>query len=550
MPGSGAATAADLLLYCLQARGVRAFFGMPGTQNIAIYDAFHRLSAPLPHYLARHEQGAAMMANGFARASGQVAAALTVPGPGAANASAGLLDALTDCVPMLLVVGGYERPIARRDRTKMFHGLDQAAFFAPLALYFGCPQTMEQIPLVVDQAFQAMFKGRPGPAVIEVPPDLAAEPWHGSPPALDPISSLAAAAKAPALEAIDAAAQAIGTMQRPVIWVGADCACCGAEREAARLAERLGAPIIYGRRGKGVVPDDHPHVVGFSRSRRAAELLQIADGLIAIGTRFTQIDTRNWQLTMPAVVAQFDRDHGELGREYPITAGVPGDLRAALEAVAERLTARPQPERTAWRAQTLAMHQGWRALPPAPVLSQIQEVLPPDGILSVDVTATGYSCFDRYQVAGTRSLIYPCHSVALGFAFPAAVGAKLACPERPVVSLSGDSGFLMGCFELPTAVEHRATVVAVVVNDGCLTAIRGSQIKAFEGRTIDVSMQSPSFSQLAQSMGARGHSTGSMRDLPPLIEEGLKVPGPTIIELQMEGRLDELTAAIPWLFGE
>jgi thiamine pyrophosphate-dependent acetolactate synthase large subunit-like protein len=126
-------TGADVLFTCLKAQGVRAVFGMPGTQNIAVYDAFHRAGKGLPHYLVRHEQSATMFANGYARASGEVAAALTVPGPGASNAATGLLDALTDCVPVLLVVGGYEKQFARRERTKMFHGLDQKTFFKPIS---------------------------------------------------------------------------------------------------------------------------------------------------------------------------------------------------------------------------------------------------------------------------------------------------------------------------------------------------------------------------------------------------------------------------------
>src|SRR6516225_8944994 len=174
-----ALTGADVLLRSLRAQGVRAVFGMPGTQNAALYDAFHRSGDGIAHYLVRHEQGATMLANGFARASGEVAAAFTVPGPGAANGATGILDALTDCVPVLLVVGGYDRPSAGRDRTKMFHGLDQAAFFRPICRYFGRPDTMADIPRVVEEAFQAMFAGRHGPAVIEMPPDLAAEPVDG-----------------------------------------------------------------------------------------------------------------------------------------------------------------------------------------------------------------------------------------------------------------------------------------------------------------------------------------------------------------------------------
>lgn len=541
-------TGADVLLRCLRAQGVRAVFGMPGTQNVALYDAFHRSGEGIAHYLIRHEQGASMLANGFARAGGEVGVVFTVPGPGAANAATGILDALTDCVPVLLVVGGYDRPVARRDRTKMFHGLDQKAFFKPIARYFGRPDTVDDIPRVVDEAFQAMFAGRPGPAVIEIPPDLAAEPVT---------SEIAFRPAVPKLveqlvkrKDIVPAVSGIRKMHRPVVLVGVDCVATNACDEVRRLAERLQAPIVYGRRGKGVVPDDHPLVAGFTRSKRVVSLLERADGVIAVGCRFTQIDTLNWTTRLPANLVQFDRDAHELGREYPISAGFAGSLAPALRAVCDELEWLLPDVDPEWSQAARAEHEAWRAAPAIPVLSQIRQALPADGILSVDITAAGYNCFDRFAVPGPWSMIYPCHSVSLGFAFPAAIGAKLATPHRPVVSLSGDGGFVMGCFELGTAVEHRVGVVAVVVKDNCLSAIKGSQVQAFEGRSIDVHMQSPDFVTLAHSFGAYGISTGDLDMLPRLIEEGLARTGPTVIEVRLHDRVDQMISVIPWLHGE
>jgi acetolactate synthase-1/2/3 large subunit len=541
-------TGADVLLCSLRAQGLRAVFGMPGTQNIALYDAFHRSGEGIAHYLVRHEQGATMLANGFARASGEVAAAFTVPGPGAANGATGILDALTDCVPVLLVVGGYDRSTARRDRTKMFHGLDQEAFFRPLARYFGRPETISDIPRVVEEAFQAMFAGRHGPAVIEMPPDLAAEPVTGEIPTARVIPRLT---EQPVnRHEILAAATHIRNMRRPVLMVGSDCVAANACQEVQRLAERLSAPVLYGRRGKGALADDHPLTAGFTRSKRAAALLARADGVIAVGCRFTQIDMLNWALRLPANLVQFDRDEKELGREYPIAAGVAGSLAPALKDICDELDGRVPQIDPQWPEVARATHAEWQRDPPIPVLSQIRQVLPRDGILSVDITATGYNCFDRFAVPGARSLIYPCHSVSLGFAFPAAIGAKIAAPERAVVSLSGDGGFLMGCFELATAVEHKVGVVAVVVKDNCLSAIKGSQEQAFGGRTIDVHMHVPDFVALARSFGAHAETTGKIDELPRLIQAGLARSGPSVIEVRMEGRVDELIGIVPWLHGE
>ena len=541
-------TGADVLLRALRAQGVRAVFGMPGTQNVAIYDAFHRSGEGISHYLVRHEQGASMLANGFARAGGEVAAAFTVPGPGAANAATGILDALTDCVPVLMVVGGYERATAHHDRTKMFHGLDQKAFFGPLARYFGRPETMDDIPRVVEEAFQAMFAGRHGPAVIEIPPDLAAEPVDGD-VAVAPFVPRLVEEPVKRNDVISAASQ-VRKMRRPLILAGVDCVAAGACDLVRELAERLSAIVVYGRRGKGVLSDDHPLVAGFTRSKRVVGLFGRADGVIAIGCRFTQIDMLNWKLRLPANVVQLDRDRFELGREYPISAGIAGGLAPALKALNDELDWMLPEIDPEWPEFVRETHTAWRNDPRIPVLSEIRDALPSDGILSVDVTATGYNCFDRFPVPGPWSLIYPCHSVALGFAFPAALGAKLAQPQRPVVSLSGDGGFLMGAFELATAIEHRIGVVSVVVKDNCLSAIKGSQRQAFEGRTIDVQMQTPDFVALAHSFGVHGETTSNVDDLPRLVREGLARNWPTVIEVRLEDRIDELIGIIPWLHGE
>lgn len=541
-------TGADLLISRLQAHGISAVFGMPGNQNIAVYDALLRADPPIPHYLVRNEQGASMMASGYTRASGKLAAALTVPGPGAINAASGVLDALNDCVPLMSIVGGFERIADGRSREKMFHGLDQEAFYKPITRYFAPLRKIKEIPRMVDAAVAAMTGVRPGPVVLEIPPDLASS---AIPPNFTPEPPKPIERKLP-VNPIDLgkAIEAIHTMHKPVIIVGSDVAAANASGHVERLAELLGAAVIYGRRGKGVISDDYPQVVGFTRSKRVGSLLSTADGVIAIGTRLTQIDTKNWGLKLPKTVVQFDRDPKEIGREYPITQGVSGDLVVALDAVLRELTRNAPAVDPNWRGHSQNQHRQWRDQPPIPVLSQIRQALPENGVISVDVTATGYSCFDRFPVTSPRSLIYPCHSVTLGFGFPAAIGAKIACPSQPVVSLSGDGGFLMGACELATAVQYGIGVVAIVVKDNCLSAIKGSQLKEFQGRTIDVEMRSPDFVALAQSFGAEGVRVTNLDDLPSAIQNGLERNGPTVIEVSMESRVDEMISVIPWLHGE
>jgi acetolactate synthase-1/2/3 large subunit len=291
-------------------------------------------------------------------------------------------------------------------------------------------------------------------------------------------------------------------------------------------------------------------VIGFTRSQRVAQVLAEADGLISLGARFTQIDTRNYELKLPPVVVQFDRDSREIGADRPVTQGVSGDLSTALEAVVRELVRIGHVADPGWKLQAVQIHDGWRALPDLPVLGEIRRALPPGGLLSVDVTSTGYNCFDRFPVPDDRSLIYPCHSVTLGFGFPAALGAKVACPGRPVVCLAGDGGFLMGAMELATAVEHQIGVVTVVVHDRALTAIRGAQQQAFQGRVIDTTMHTPDFIALARSFGATAEVCSDLADLGRLLQAGFARTGPTVIELPFQDRVDQLIAGVPWLHGE
>ena len=524
---------------------MRVVFGMPGTQNLYIYEAFHNFGAGIAHFLIRNEQAATLMANGFARATGEVAVALTVPGPGATNASTGIGDAYTDCVPVLLITGGFDRRTNGRDRSKLFHGLDQKQFFEPITRYYGCPQTCEEIPEAVERAFRAMLSGRPGPAVIEVSPDLAAAECDELPipDRFRPDEQRQASAAA-----ITRAAECISSLTCPLILVGGDVIASEATDSLRQLAEFLNAPVIETRLGKGVLSAEHPLWLGHCREPHVREMLKQADGLLAVGVRFTQIDTSGWQATYPSTVVQFDRDEREIGREVPAEMGVVGDLKPTLDALKQELEHQGyQQLHSEWQQRLAQQKDQANSRSPVPILHQIREALPRDGIVSVDVTSTGYRAFGEFPVYDRRRFLYPCHFVTLGFAFPAALGAKIACPDRPVVALCGDGGFLMSSYELATAVEHQIGVVTIVVADRCLTAIKGSQAKSFSGRTIDTQMHVPDFVAFARSFGAHAERAKAVDELVPMIQAGIARSGPTVIEVPMDDRIEELIGIIPWL---
>lgn len=534
----------DLLFACLEAHGVHDLFGMPGTQNLPIYDALKRHQNGFTHHLIRHEQNATLIANGYARASGRPGVAITVPGPGASNASTGIGDAYTDNVPVLLLTGGYTRSLSNRSRSKMFHGLEQDRFFEPITHYYGEPGTADEIPKVLDDAFRAMLTGRPGPAVVELSPDVINETCQRTPSLSVPIQQSETPLDADTIKEI---AQQLSRFEKPLILLGQDVIFSSVSEMLLDLAEQLTAGIIFSRLGKGALDDHCPLVIGTCRSDTTQKLLHECDGLLAVGTRFTQIDTLGWNDTLPSSVIQLDRDPKELGREYPIQLGLAGDLSNVLPALTEALGYQNPKTSTEWAERLAKSKLEIQARKPVPVLHQIRKALPDEGIFVADVTSLAYRAFEEFPVPGPRQFLYPCHYVTLGFGFPAALGAKIACPEQPVVALCGDGGFLMTCMDLALAVEQNIPLVTVVVSDGCLTAIKGSQEKHYEGRTIATNMLVPDFASLARSFGALAHTTTDPKEITQMIEAGLQCDLPTVIEVRMEDHVDDIIDQIPWL---
>ena len=537
-------TGADILIRSLRAQNVSCIVGMPGNQNIDIYDALLRTGG-IDHYLIRNEQGATLIANGFARASGEVGVALTVPGPGATNASTGIVDAHTDCVPVLLITGGTEVAYNGRDRSKCFHGLDQAAFFAPITRFFARPERIEDIPDAVRGAFAALRAPRPGPAVIELPMDVAAAKGDADVPAY-----VEGNRPAPDSSDLRRVAEVIARMERPAVLAGGNIADANAISELKAFSETLNAPVLFSRLGKGVFPDSRPLSAGHCRGRLAKNVLRQSDGLIAVGCRFTQIDTSGWTMEMPSLRVQMDPDPVEIGREITIDAGAAGDLKQSLPALLEALVELEKPDFD-WRG-TLDRARGeiTRSRRPLPVMSAMREHLDADAVVSVDVTSIGYRSFDEFPVEHPRCFMYPCHSVTLGFAAPAAIGAKLAQPHRQVAAFCGDGGFQMTAFELATAAEHGIEIICVVINDGSLSAIRGAQAKAFNGRVIDTDMQTPRIADLARSMGARGVRVDDPDRFPAVFADVIGLEGPTVVEVVMQKQRDALIRQVPWLYPD
>ena len=533
----------DFLVECLKEQGVRCIFGMPGTQNIDIYDSILRCGGGvIEHYLVRHEYAATLMASGFARSTGEVGVALTVPGPGASNASTGILEAFTDSVPVLLITGQSDSKFYDKHPSKMFHGLDQMSFFKPITKYCAIARTVEEIPGVIDKAFRAMRSGRPGPVVLEFPADVTT--GLGKMDILPRVKR--STGPGPDIDEVQQAIEAVNRAEMPLIFAGAAIIHAGAREELRLLAEKLNAPVVVTRCAKGALREDHPLALMDCNGFLASEAMKLADCTLAIGPRFTSIDTRNWNLDFPHPVIQIDEDPGEIGSEYPINTGVVGDIKLTLQTLIEHIEAKDE----GWREPLGRLRAKFASQSPLPLIAQIREVLPYDAILSVDVHAIGYATFSEFEITDPYTFIYPNIGVSLGYSFPAALGAKVAHPDKPVVCFSGDGGFMMGSPELSTAMKYGINVVTIVVNDGSLSSIKGSQRKYCDGRIIDCDLFNPDFVQFARSFGAYARRVENLSDFKSIFEEALAEDRPALIDVPMSDRQDELIDSIGWLRTE
>jgi acetolactate synthase-1/2/3 large subunit len=522
--------AADRIVQRLREYGVRHLFGYPGGQLTPIYDGLYRERA-LRHFLARDEQAACFMADGYARATGLPGVCLAVCGPGVFNAATPLAAAHTDSIPLLLISG--QIPTAGRGlRTGYYHENDQLTACVPITKARFRAERTEEVIGLLDQAWTATAAGRPGPVLYEVPLDvLRAETSAASPPLV------AAPPPVPPAREVEALARLVSGWKRPLILAGGGVVSAGAETLLVQLAERLGAPVHHSAMGKGSIPASHPLSVGMSWFRATSDatgmesffspLFRQADGLLALGCRFTQLTTGSWTLPLPPALAQIDIDPEEIGRHYPVQAGLVADVRMALEALLEAL---PPGRRQPW-AQAPTRPEPW-GLPGMDFMGPLRRALPPDTILTTDATRLTYVLMTEFPLEQSRCFLHPAGAIPMGYALPAALGAKAAWPGRPVVAIVGDGGFLMSGMELASAVQERLPIVVVLVNDNSLTLIRATQQRKYGERYIAVDLRNPDFGQFAGAFGVAYRRAEGEDAFESALREAIAAHRPSLIEVR------------------
>jgi acetolactate synthase-1/2/3 large subunit len=530
---------ARAVVRALEDEGARFTFGIPGTHNIELYDALAASERVTP-VLVTDEQAASFMADGLARSSGGVGVLNLVPGAGMTHALSGIAEAYMDGVPLVVLACGIRTDTGR---AYQLHAIDQLAVARPVTKAVFPVRETRDLYTAVRRAFALARAGTPGPVVVEVPAELyllrhdsGASAWEPEPPA----------STAPAAGDVERAAAVLAGARRVIVYGGYGAR--GATRELLQLAERLGAPVATTISGKGVFPESHPLFLwnGLGRSAPAfvREIEQGCDAMLAVGCRFSEVGTGSWGFTPPSALVHVDVNPGVFNRNVPAAAVVAADAGAALGALLGRLPARGRD-----LALERAIADGHRAVreeqrrpgapgrvAPAALFDALQAVCRPDAIFTADSGNGTFLAMEHLRLDAPGRFLAPVDYSCMGYSVPAAIGAKLANPDRDVVALAGDGALLMTGLELLTAAAYGAGVVTVVLRDGEL-----AQIAQFQRTTLNrapCSTIAPySVQALAAATNCNYAAAGTDAEVRPALDRALETAHsgrPVMVEVAID----------------
>jgi acetolactate synthase-1/2/3 large subunit len=534
----GPVTGGGAIVSALIDHQIDTVFGLPGAQIYGLFDALAQQQPTIRTIGARHEQAAAYMAYGYARASGRPGVYAVVPGPGMLNTGAALLTAYGANAPVLCLTGQVPSSYLGRERGHLHELRDHLGVLGALTKWAERIEHPTQAPLLVARAFQEMLSGRRGPVALEAPWDVftrEARVARQAPLPLFPNPE-------PDSDQIQAAATILATAKAPMIFVGGGA--LAASEAITELAERLTAPVVSFRAGRGVVSDDHPMGLTIASGAR---LWRHCDVALAIGTRL-EVPEMRWHHRPPGLkLVRIDIDPGEM-RRVPADVCIVADAEPAVRALLPELSR--QGVRTSGRAHEIAEAKSAvaRAMqevqPQVDYLRVIREILPADGFFVDEMSQAGFTSWFAFPVYRPRTFVSSGYQGTLGFGFPTALGVKACFPDRSVVSITGDGGFMFAVQELSTAVQYRINLVTIVFNNSSYGNVRRDQQQSFGGRLLGADLTNPDFVKLAESFGVVAHRVASPRALKPALEQALSASAPRMIEVTVPLGSE----ASPWEF--
>ncbi len=548
-------TGARVLVECLKEEGVEHIFGYPGGAVLPIYDEIYD-EVSIEHILVRHEQGAAHAADGYARVKGKPGVCMATSGPGATNLVTGIATAYMDSSPVIAITGQVPTTMVGKDA---FQEVDAVGVFMPITKHNYQIGKPEEIPEVVKEAFKVATTGRPGPVHIDVPKDVQEAEVDVEIPKTVDVEGLNVVKRGHPRQ-IKRAAELLAEAERPVILAGGGCVISNATRELIELAELLGAPVATTLMGKGAFPEDHPLALGMAGmhgTKAANYALTECDVLLAVGCRFSDRTTGDPSGFAPeAKIIHVDIDPAEIGKNVPVDVPIVGDAKLVLRDLIKELKRRKYlKERKRW-GERIEELKAEVEMPPGPTESD-QRVSPRelvrvlhetlkdrDYILTTDVGQNQMWMARYFPVEEPRRFITSGGLGTMGFGLPAALGAKVAAPEKTVVAVVGDGGFLMTAQELATAVDNDIEVKVFVMDNRLLGMVAQWQRLFYDERLSESKLdERTDIVKLTESYGATGITVEEPSELESAVEEAFETPGTVVVDVFVDP--EEIIPMVP-----
>ncbi len=524
--------AAELLIRCLEHEGVRYVFGVPGEETLDLMDAL--LDSSITFIPTRHEQGAAFMADSYGRLTGMAGVCLATLGPGATNLVTGIADANLDHAPLVAITGQAGRDRIHKESHQY---IDIVENFRSITKWNTRVEVGAVIPEVVRKAFKIAQAEKPGACHLELPEDVAGETVIGT-----ALSTVRPRRPSPDRPSLHAAARLIEEASFPLILAGNGVIRGRADHALRQLSERVGIPVVNTFMAKGCVPADYDlslMTIGLHARDYVACGIERADLIIAVGYDPVEYAPNFWNPDGTCRVIHIDFTPAEVDSHYQPVVEVVADIRETLELLADEVRGCKDPAAAKslrrWISTELeadADHDGF-PLKPQRILRDIRAVLERDDILVSDVGAHKLWVARLFPAYAPNTVLISNGYAAMGFALPAAIAAKLVFPERRVLAVSGDGGFLMNCQELETAVRLGLRLVIVILRDDSFGVVRWNQLTRF-GRESGVSFGNPDFVKFAESFGARGYRVEGAAALRPILEEAGQWQGLSIVDVPVD----------------
>ncbi|MBB5336762.1 acetolactate synthase-1/2/3 large subunit [Pectinatus brassicae] len=525
---------ADLLVECLEEEGVKYIFGIPGEENLAVMKALE--NSKIQFITVRHEQGAAFMADVYGRLTGKAGVCLATLGPGATNLVTGVADADSDGAPLVAITGqvGTERM-----HITSHQFLDLVKMFEPITRRTKMVVRPDTVNEIVRLAFKYAEREKPGACHIDLPVNIGMMPIPDDEKPLQkqyPIKEYAA------VHTIDEAAEMISYAKTPVILAGSGVIRAHAAKELTAFAEKLKIPVINTMMAKGAIPFDNKYAmwtIGIPHSDYQNKLLEKASLVIAVGYDIIEYAPSKWNKNGNVDIIHIDASAADINKLYQAEIEVVGNIRDSLKRITERAARLQEPkEALELRAKMVAEHESYAddnsfPMKPQRILNDVRKVMGPDDIVLSDVGANKVWIARHYNCYKPNTCIISNGFATMGIAVPGAIAAKLINPNKKVLAISGDGGFMMNCQEFETAIRLGTNFVTLIFNDSNYGLIKWKQENQYN-HSYGVDFTNPDFVKFAESMHAAGFRIESAEELLPTLEKAFKLDVPAIIDCRVD----------------